>query len=121
MRACRAGPGPGVVMTHGFSATKEMALDRYAEVFEKAGLVVLVYDHRNLGASDGEPRQRINPWAQARDYRRAIDACQAAIPREAAERSAHNISKHRAHDGKGWRLMALITLKTRLETLLQIL
>jgi fermentation-respiration switch protein FrsA (DUF1100 family) len=35
--------------------------------------VVLVYDHRNLGASDGEPRQEINPWAQARDYRRAID------------------------------------------------
>jgi alpha-beta hydrolase superfamily lysophospholipase len=71
--AGRGKPGPCVVMAHGFSATKEMALDRYAEVFEKAGLVVLVYDHRNLGASDGEPRQRINPWAQARDYRRAID------------------------------------------------
>lgn len=66
------GRRPGVVMAHGFSATKEMALDRFAEVFCAAGLVVLVYDHRNLGQSDGEPRQEINPWAQARDYRHAI-------------------------------------------------
>jgi len=66
------GPHPGVVMAHGFSAVKEMVLDRYAEVFAAGGLVVLVYDHRNLGASDGEPRQEINPWAQARDYRRAV-------------------------------------------------
>jgi len=59
-------------MAHGFSATKEMALDRFAEVFCAAGLAVLVYDHRNLGQSDGQPRQQINPWAQARDYRHAI-------------------------------------------------
>jgi fermentation-respiration switch protein FrsA (DUF1100 family) len=71
--ADRAGPAPAIAMAHGFSATKEMVLDRYAEVFEQAEFVVLVYDHRNLGASDGEPRQEINPWAQARDYRRAID------------------------------------------------
>ena len=65
-------PAPGVVMAHGFSAVKEMAMDRFAEVFCEAGLTVLAYDHRNLGASDGEPRQEINPWAQARDYRYAI-------------------------------------------------
>jgi len=63
---------PGVVMAHGFSGVKEQGLDRYAEVFCEAGLVALVYDHRNFGASDGEPRQLINPWAQARDYRHAI-------------------------------------------------
>lgn len=68
----RTGRSPGVVMAHGFSATKEMALDRFAEVFCSEGLAVLVYDHRNLGASDGEPRQEINPWAQARDYRFAL-------------------------------------------------
>jgi len=66
-------PVPGVVLAHGFSAVKEMALDRFAEVFASGGLAVLVYDHRNLGASDGEPRQRIDPWAQIRDYRRALD------------------------------------------------
>jgi fermentation-respiration switch protein FrsA (DUF1100 family) len=68
----REGRVPGVVMAHGFSATKEMGLDRYAEVFAAAGMAVLAYDHRNLGASDGEPRQLVNPWAQARDYREAL-------------------------------------------------
>ena len=38
----------------------------------EAGLAALVYDNRNLGASDGEPRQEIDPWAQVRDYRHAI-------------------------------------------------
>jgi hypothetical protein len=33
---------------------------------------VLLYDHRNLGGSDGEPRQEVNVWAQARGYRDAI-------------------------------------------------
>ena len=68
-----ARPAAGIVMAHGLSAVKEMVLDRYAEVFCQAGMAVLAYDHRNLGASDGEPRQEINPGAQARDYRRAID------------------------------------------------
>ncbi len=63
---------PAVVMAHGLSAVKEMVLDRYAEVLCDGGMAVLVYDHRNLGDSDGEPRQKINPWAQARDYRHAI-------------------------------------------------
>ena len=31
-----------------------------------------LYDNRNLGATDGEPRQEIDPWAQVRDYRDAI-------------------------------------------------
>jgi dipeptidyl aminopeptidase/acylaminoacyl peptidase len=66
------GVAPAVAMAHGFSAVKEMALDRYAEVFCEAGLGVLVYDHRNFGASDGEPRQEIDPWAQVRDYRCAV-------------------------------------------------
>ncbi|MDI3339990.1 MAG: alpha/beta hydrolase, partial [Sphaerobacter sp.] len=67
-----SGPAPTVVMAHGFSAVKEMYLDRYAEVFAAGGLNVLVYDNRNFGASDGEPRQEIDPWAQVRDYRHAI-------------------------------------------------
>lgn len=63
---------PAVVMAHGFSAVKEMYLDRFAETFAAAGLAVVVYDNRNLGASDGEPRQELDPWAQVRDYRHAI-------------------------------------------------
>ena len=66
------GPFPGLVMTHGFSAVKEMCLREFAEVFCEAGFAVLLYDHRNLGESAGEPRQEINPWAQVRDYRHAL-------------------------------------------------
>lgn len=62
----------GVVMAHGFSGVKEMRLDAFAEVFCGAGLAALVYDHRGFGDSEGEPRQEINPWSQARDYRYAI-------------------------------------------------
>ncbi len=63
---------PAVVMAHGFSATRHMGLAGFAEVFRAAGFAVLVYDHRGLGDSDGEPRQEINPWAQSRDYRYAL-------------------------------------------------
>jgi uncharacterized protein len=67
---------PVVVMAHGFSAVKEMYLDRYAEAFAAAGLNALVFDNRNFGASDGEPRQEIDPIAQIRDYRHAITYAQ---------------------------------------------
>ncbi len=60
-------------MTHGLSGVKEQRLDAYAETFCRSGVAVLVYDHRNLGASDGEPRQLVNPWAQTRDMRRAVE------------------------------------------------
>ena len=70
-----AGPAPTIVMCHGYSAVKELFLDAFAEVFCDAGFCALVYDNRNLGASDGEPRQEIDPWAQvtttARDHVRA--------------------------------------------------
>jgi fermentation-respiration switch protein FrsA (DUF1100 family) len=67
-----SGAAPTIVMAHGFSAVKEMYLDKYAEAFAAAGLNALVFDNRNFGASDGEPRQEIDPWAQVRDYRHAI-------------------------------------------------
>ena len=66
------GRRPAIVMAHGFSATKEMFLDDFAEVFAAAGFAVLVFDHRNLGASTGEPRGEIDPIAQIRGYRDAI-------------------------------------------------
>ena len=69
----------GVVMAHGFTAVKEMYLDTYAEVFASAGFGVLVFDHRNFGASEGEPRGEIDPWTQIRDYRHAI-SCIRTLP-----------------------------------------
>ena len=60
-------------MAHGLSATiSGMTADRYAEVFRDAGFAVLLFDHRNFGISDGEPRQQINKWVQARGYRDAM-------------------------------------------------
>ena len=66
------GPVPTIVMAHGFSAVKEMYLDSFAEVFAEGGLGALVFDNRSFGASDGEPRQEIDPWVQVGDYRHAI-------------------------------------------------
>ena len=34
-------------MAHGFSAVKEMYLDKYAEAFAHAGFASVVYDNRN--------------------------------------------------------------------------
>jgi len=67
-----AGKRPTIIMAHGYSAVKEMYLDRFAEAFAGAGLASVVFDNRNFGASDGVPRQEIDPWKQIRDYRDAI-------------------------------------------------
>lgn len=63
---------PGVVMSHGFSATRHMGLPGYAEELAAVGIAVLLYDHRNLGDSDGAPRAEIDPWIQSLDTRTAL-------------------------------------------------
>ena len=65
-------PYATVVAAHGFSAVKEQTLGDVGAVFADAGLAAVVYDHRCLGASDGTPRQDIDPVTQARDMRTAI-------------------------------------------------
>jgi hypothetical protein len=72
-------------MAHGFSAVKEMYLDSFGEAFAAGGLGALVFDNRNFGASDGEPRQEIDPWAQVRDYRHAVSYAQ-TLPEVKADR-----------------------------------
>jgi uncharacterized protein len=69
-------PSPVVVMAHGYNCLKEFYLDRYAAAVASAGHVVVAYDHRNFGDSDGEPRQELDPWVQVRDYRHAITFAQ---------------------------------------------
>ena len=63
---------PAVVMSHGFSAVKEQGLASYAERFVAEGLVVLVFDHRHLGASDGNARPHCAE-EQHDDTRSALD------------------------------------------------
>src|SRR5882757_9218481 len=67
-----AGPHPAITMAHGFAGVKEHGLERFANAFADAGFVVLVHDHRGFGASDGVPRQDVDPWRQIADWRRAI-------------------------------------------------
>lgn len=70
-------PAPCVVMAHGFSLTMRDGLSPYADAFAAAGLHVLVFDHRYLGESGGEPRGRFRIGAQQDDWRAAIDFARA--------------------------------------------
>jgi fermentation-respiration switch protein FrsA (DUF1100 family) len=63
---------PCVVVAHGFDGVREQRLDSYAERFAAAGMAVLVFDYRNLGSSDGQPRQLIDNRQQLSDWRAAI-------------------------------------------------
>jgi uncharacterized protein len=61
-----------VVMAHGFSLTRHDGLEPYAERLAAAGASALVFDHRYLGDSGGEPRQRFRKAAQLADWRAAV-------------------------------------------------
>ncbi len=63
---------PAIVMAHGISGVKEMNLDGFAQRFAQAGFIVLVFDYRFQGASEGEPRGQIFYSDQITDYRNAI-------------------------------------------------
>jgi cephalosporin-C deacetylase-like acetyl esterase len=71
---------PCLVMSHGWSALKEMDLDAFANYFiSKLPLACLVYDHRGFGDSDhakGQPRQEIVPSLQRSDISDAITYAQ---------------------------------------------
>ena len=45
-RLCRA-PSPCIVMTHGTSATIRVVAEDYANIFNRSGMSVLLYDRRN--------------------------------------------------------------------------
>jgi len=78
-------PLPAVVVVQGFGGVKEQFVDDVAKTMAAKGLVALLYDHRNFGTSDGEPRQEADPWAQIRDYRSAITYLQ-TLPEVDADR-----------------------------------
>lgn len=63
---------PVVVMAHGFGAQRDFGLPAYAERFAERGMAVLLFDYRNFGASEGEPRNLVNPWRHLRDWRSAL-------------------------------------------------
>jgi fermentation-respiration switch protein FrsA (DUF1100 family) len=66
------GRRPAITMAHGYAGVKEHGIEPFAKAFAEAGFVVLLHDHRGFGASDGAPRQDVDPWRQIADWRRAI-------------------------------------------------
>ncbi|WP_413123145.1 alpha/beta hydrolase [Burkholderia orbicola] len=67
-----AGPFPVVVMAGGWCYVKELAQPIYAQEFVRNGMAALVFDYANMGESEGEPRQHIDPWQQIDNYHDAI-------------------------------------------------
>jgi dienelactone hydrolase len=61
-----------IVLAHGFSATMDWIVPKFAERFASAGLAALVFDYRHLGRSDGTPRQLVHVKKQREDLRAAI-------------------------------------------------
>lgn len=65
-------PVPIVVMGGGWCYVKEIVMPHYAKAILAQGCAVLMFDYRCMGASEGLPRQHIDPWKQIEDYKNAI-------------------------------------------------
>lgn len=63
---------PCVVMAHGLGGTRDCGLEPFARRFADAGLMVLCFDYRGFGSSDGEPRQWVSVKRQLQDWASAI-------------------------------------------------
>lgn len=63
---------PGILLCHGFTGVKEMALPDVAQRFAAAGYPALTFDYRYFGESGGEPRHRLLPLEQVQDIRNAL-------------------------------------------------
>ena len=66
------GPVGAVALAHGWSMVAGGDLEDYAAAVVNQGLAALTFDFRNLGRSDGQPRQEIDPQRQIQDFRSAI-------------------------------------------------
>ncbi|MDN2567601.1 alpha/beta fold hydrolase [Aquibium sp. A9E412] len=71
-RADAPGRRPTVVLAGGWCYVREIVMPVYARAFAEAGINAMIFDYRNLGVSDGDDRQHLDPWAQIRDYQNAL-------------------------------------------------
>jgi hypothetical protein len=65
-------PAPCVVLAHGFSGTMDR-LEAHATHFADGGIAALIFDYRNFGESEGEPRQLVEIGGQQHDIRSAVE------------------------------------------------
>ncbi|QBJ96899.1 alpha/beta fold hydrolase [Rhodococcus sp. ABRD24] len=88
---------PAVVLAGGWCYVRELVMPYYAEAFASAGIAALVFDYRNLGVSDGEPRQHLDPKAQILDYRNALSFLEEASGIDSNRLGAWGISYSGGH------------------------
>ena len=115
------GRAPAIVMANAISAVKEITLPGYAERFCDAEFVVLAFDYRNYGASDGVPRNHLVPHDQQQDIRNAITWLRAQPEVDRDNVGGWGISLggvHMLHLGAyDRRLKAVVSVATGLNTL----
>jgi pimeloyl-ACP methyl ester carboxylesterase len=108
------GPHPVVVMAGGWCYVRELVQPIYAKAFAANGIAALVFDYRRLGASDGTPRQHINPNDQLEDYRNAITWVSARDDIDADQVSVWGISYSGGHvlilGASDWRVKNVISI-----------
>ena len=61
----------GIVLAHGYTGVKDLYLPDNARVLNEAGYVVLTFDYKGWGASEG-PRGRLAPMSRVVDLQAAI-------------------------------------------------
>lgn len=69
---------PVVVMAHGLAAERNFGLPAFAERFAADGMAAFVFDYRNFGDSEGEPRNLIDPSRHLEDWKAAVTYVKAA-------------------------------------------
>ena len=61
----------GIVLCHGYTGVKSLYLPDNARVLTEAGYVVLTFDYKGWGASEG-PRSRLAPFSRVADVQAAL-------------------------------------------------
>ena len=61
----------GIVLCHGYTGVKDLYLPDNARVLNEAGYVVLAFDYKGWGASEG-PRSRLAPMSRVADVQAAM-------------------------------------------------
>jgi pimeloyl-ACP methyl ester carboxylesterase len=61
----------GIVLCHGYTGVKDLYLPDNARVLNNAGYVVLTFDYKGWGKSQG-PKSRLDPWGRVADVQSAI-------------------------------------------------
>ena len=65
-------PRPAIVLCHGFGGLRGFWFPHFAHYFNRFGFIVLAFDHRNTGDSEGTPRLHLDPQGQVTDIRSAV-------------------------------------------------